>query len=176
MQLFHYITATLLSPFLSTNMMETLESPFTIEINGQPIAKIRDSDDTRTQAKVGTANDAAVFTLQNGNLECGGWMLGRNKTEDRSLLPKQVLWFKVDVKGEKADSKEQILPIAVEKTGDSYKPKFNGVYPLSLHVLRCLRCLLTRPTQLGAHLVEQDGSVFADLMEGKHWPTALSCY
>jgi hypothetical protein len=127
MQLFQYMTATLLSSFLSTNMMETLDTPFTIEINGKPIARISDSDDTRTQAKVGTASDAAVFRLQDGSLECGGWMLGRNKTEDRSLLPKQVLWFKVNVKGEKADSKEQILPIVVEKNGDSYKPKFNGM-------------------------------------------------
>lgn len=126
MQLFHYVTAVLLSPFLSTNTMENLDSAFTIEINGKPIAKISDSEDTRTQAKVGAASDAAVFKLQDGGLQCGGWMLGRNITEDRSFLPKKVMWFKVNVNGESADSKEQIHPVAVEKSGDSYKPKFNG--------------------------------------------------
>lgn len=126
MQFFYYVTAALLSPFLSTNTMESLDSSFTIEINGKAIARVSDSDATRTQAKVGAASDAAVFTLQDGSLQCGGWMLGRNITEDRSLLPKKVLWFKVDVNGERADNKEQILPVAVEKSGDSYKPKFNG--------------------------------------------------
>jgi hypothetical protein len=126
MQLFHYITATLLSPFLTTNIMDSLDTPFTIEINGKPIARISDSEQTRTQAKVGAVSDAAVFRLEGGSLQCGGWVLGRNKTEDRSLLPKQVLWFKIDVDGEQPDSKDQALPIAFEKDGDSYKPKFNG--------------------------------------------------
>ena len=129
MQLFHYITGALLSPFLTTNMMDSFESPFTIEINGKPIAKVSDNDQSRTQAKVGAAGDAAVFTLQDGSLSCGGWMLGRNKTEDRSFLPKQVLWFKAGV-----DSKEQILPIALEKSGDTYKPKFNGMCSGDLRV------------------------------------------
>jgi hypothetical protein len=120
MQLFHYLTATLLSPFLTTNIMDSLDTPFTIEINGKPIARISDGEQTRTQAKVGPGSEAAVFKLHGGSLQCGGWMLGRNKTEDRSLLPKQVLWFKMDVDG------EQALPIAFEKSGDSYKPKFNG--------------------------------------------------
>ena len=113
MQLFHYITTVLLAPFLATNMMDSFDSPFTIEINGKPIAKISDTEQSRTQAKVGAAGDAAVFKLQDGSLSCGGWMLGRNKTEDRSFLPKQVLWFKVEG-GENTDSKEQILPIAFE--------------------------------------------------------------
>jgi hypothetical protein len=127
MQLFHYITATLLSPFLTTNIMDSLDAPFTIEINGKPIARISDSEQSRTQAKVGPGSDAAVFKLHEGSLQCGGWVLGRNKTEDRSLLPKKVMWFKIDVDGEQADSKDQTLPIAFEKSGDSYKPKFNGV-------------------------------------------------
>lgn len=130
MQLFHYLTTALLAPFLTTNIMDSFDSPFTIEINGKPIAKVSDSDQSRTQAKVGAAGDAAVFKLQDGSLSCGGWMLGRNKTEDRSFLPKQVLWFKVE--GENTDSKEQILPIALEKSGDSYKPKFNGMHLIDL--------------------------------------------
>lgn len=139
MQLFHYITTVLLAPFLATNMMDSFDSPFTIEINGKPIAMVSDSDQSRTQAKVGAAGDAAVFKLQDGSLSCGGWMLGRNKTEDRSFLPKQVLWFKVEG-GENTDSKEQILPIALEKSGDSYKPKFNGMYLVDLSVFYSLAC------------------------------------
>lgn len=139
MQLFHYITAALLSPFITTNMMDSFDPPFTIEINGKPIAKVSDSDQSRTQAKVGAAGDAAVFKLQDGSLSCGDWMLGRNKTEDRSFLPKQVLWFKVNGKGEDTDSKEQILPIALEKSGDAYKPKFNGMHSWTICPCRAIR-------------------------------------
>jgi hypothetical protein len=128
MQFFHYVTTTLLSSFLASKTMDSLDSPFTIEINGQPVARISDSASSRTQAKIATDSDAAVFTLTDGNLQCGGWMLGRNKTEDRSLLPKQVLWFKINVNGEKADSKEQVLPVAAEKDGDLYKIRFNGMH------------------------------------------------
>ncbi|KAF1917786.1 hypothetical protein BDU57DRAFT_514233 [Ampelomyces quisqualis] len=142
MQLFLYITAASLSPLPTANMMDSFDSPFTIEINGKPIAKVSDRDQSRTQAKVGAAGHAAILKLEDGNLSCGGWMLGRNKTEDRSFLPKQVLWFRVDGEGENKDSKEQILPIALEKSGDTYKPIFHG-----------------------AHLIEEEGTVFASLME-----------
>jgi hypothetical protein len=128
MHFFHYMTTTLLSSFLASNTMDSLDSPFTIEIDGKPVARISDSDQSRTQAKIAAGTDAAVFTLQDGNLQCGGWMLGRNKTEDRSLLPKKVLWFKIDVNGERADTKDQVLPVAAEKDGDSYKLKFNGMH------------------------------------------------
>ncbi|KAH3971990.1 hypothetical protein HBH51_105280 [Parastagonospora nodorum] len=119
--------------------MHTLPTPFTIEINGLPIAPPTAGADSPPQATLGTADNAAKFSLKDGVLECEGWMLGRNKTEDRSLLPKKVAWFRV---GE--TEREQVHPVAVEKSGDGeeYKPMFHG-----------------------AHLQEQDGSVFANLME-----------
>ncbi|EAT86619.2 hypothetical protein SNOG_05555 [Parastagonospora nodorum SN15] len=122
--------------------MHTLPTPFTIEINGLPIAPPTAGADSPPQATLGTADNAAKFSLKDGVLECEGWMLGRNKTEDRSLLPKKVAWFRV---GE--TEREQVHPVAVEKSGDGeeYKPMFHG-----------------------AHLQEQDGSVFANLMEGEH--------
>ena len=49
-------------------------------------------------------------------------MLGRNKTEDRSLLPKKVLWFRV---GER--EREGVHPVVVEKSGEEYRPMFHGM-------------------------------------------------
>ncbi|KAH3970467.1 hypothetical protein HBH98_001380 [Parastagonospora nodorum] len=133
-----FIISTLLASIpLAT--MHTLPTPFTIEINGLPIAPPTAGADSPPQATLGTADNAAKFNLKDGVLECEGWMLGRNKTEDRSLLPKKVVWFRV---GE--TEREQVHPVAVEKSGDGeeYRPMFHG-----------------------AHLQEQDGSVFANLME-----------
>jgi hypothetical protein len=124
MQLFHYIATTLLSSFLASNSMDSLESPFTVEVNGKPITKIGDSDESRTQAKIAAGTDAAVFTLKDGRLQCGGWMLGRSKMEDRSFGPKRVMWFNVDGG---SDSKERIHAVTAEKDGDSYKLLFNGM-------------------------------------------------
>lgn len=123
MHLFRYVIATLISSLVPLAVMHTLDAPFTIEINGKPIAKANTGGDERPQATLGTAENAAMFKLKDGVLECDGWMLGRNKTEDRSLLPKQVMWFKVE-----PESKDQIHPVAVEKNGEEYKPMFNGAY------------------------------------------------
>jgi hypothetical protein len=127
MQFFHYVIATLVSSFVPVAVMHTLDTPFTIEINGKPIAKANTGGEERPQATLGTADNAAKFKLKDGVLECDGWMLGRNKTEDRSLLPKQVMWFKVD-----SESKDQVHPVAVEKNGEEYKPTFHGTHNLIL--------------------------------------------
>jgi hypothetical protein len=121
MHFFRYVIATLVSSLVPAAVMHTLDTPFTIEINGKPIAKANTGGEERPQATLGSADNAAKFKLKDGVLECDGWMLGRNKTEDRSLLPKQVLWFKVD-----AESKDQVHPVAVEKDGEDYKPTFHG--------------------------------------------------
>jgi hypothetical protein len=118
MQLFRY----LFSSFLTTAIMDTLPSPFSIEVNGKPIARIGDSASTRTQAKVESGSDAAVFELKNGRLGCGGWLLGRNLTEDRSMLPKQVLWFKMAEEQERT-----IQPVTAEKDGDTFVLRFGGM-------------------------------------------------
>lgn len=150
MQLFQYF----LSSLLTTAVMDTLPAPFSIEINGKPIAKISDSKATRTQAKVETGAEAAVFELKKGRLSCSGWMLGRNTTEDRSMLPKKVLWFKMS-----EDQEQRIQPVAAEKEGDSYVLKFAG------------RCTAVKPLHtsthriLGWHLVEKDGNVLASMFD-----------
>ncbi|KAH8723557.1 hypothetical protein GQ44DRAFT_309939 [Phaeosphaeriaceae sp. PMI808] len=149
MQLFRYFITTLVSTLLASDMpvtMDSLDSAFTIEINGKAIGKIDNSRESRTQADVAAGNDAAVFTLKEGRLESAGWQLGRGLTEDKSFMPKQVLWFKTEVDSEpfSPDTSDNVRPVAAEKQGDSYTLLFHG-----------------------SRLMEKDGSVFADLMNGE---------
>ncbi|KAJ4305229.1 hypothetical protein N0V90_000760 [Kalmusia sp. IMI 367209] len=118
--------------------MDSLSSSFTIEVNGSPIAKIDSDAEDRAQATTGS--DAAVFTLQDGKLRSGDWVLGRAVREDRSFLPKPVRWFKV---GDEAD-KLPVQPVTAHEDGASYKIKFNN-----------------------AALTAEDGNVFADLQGEK---------
>jgi hypothetical protein len=100
--------------------MDSLPSSFTIVLNGSPVAKVADDSEDRVQAKLGT--EAAVFTLKDGRLECGGWALGRNITENRSFLPKKVLWFKSN-----EDNANAVQPVTAHEDGDSFKLKFAGM-------------------------------------------------
>lgn len=118
----------------SANSMDSLDFPFKIEIDGQAIAQIGSSEQSLTQATVGP--DAAVFTLKEGRLTCGDWILARKWVEDRSLAPKQVLWFKVGTESEK-----QAQPVAAVKKGDNYQIKSSN-----------------------AGFIASDGKVFAELL------------
>ncbi|KAF2867075.1 hypothetical protein BDV95DRAFT_610958 [Massariosphaeria phaeospora] len=120
--------------------MESLSSSFTIKVNGAPIAKAGDETGDRTQAKTGS--EAAVFTLKDGRLECGEWILARARREDRSFLPKRVLWFKSG-----ADSDQLIKPVTAHQTEneDTYQLKFDNAF-----------------------LMEEDGNVFADIQGDEH--------
>ncbi|KZM26921.1 hypothetical protein ST47_g1931 [Ascochyta rabiei] len=99
--------------------MDSLDTPFIIELNGSPIASVGNSVEDRIQAKIGS--EAAVFTLQDGRLRQGDWILGRNSTENRSMLPKEIYWFKSSADGEK-----KVSPVAAHQDGDSILLKFNG--------------------------------------------------
>lgn len=101
--------------------MGSLLSPFTIEIDGTPVAKVEETTHRPIQATLGP--DAAVFTLKDHRLVCGDWALARNKSEDRSLLPKQVLWFKLG-----PESDERAQPVSARKEGDEYQIRFAGMY------------------------------------------------
>jgi hypothetical protein len=103
------------------HIMDTLDTSFTIEVNGSPIARVSDDTDEPIPAKVGS--DAAVFTLKNGRLECGNRVLGRNMTENRSMLPKQIYWFK------KSLGMEKVRSVEAEEEGGGYKLMFGGTYP-----------------------------------------------
>ena len=122
---FTFLSTVSLSRLLSSpslGNMDSLDTPFTIELNGSPIAKIGNNAEDKTQAECGS--EAAVFTLQNGRLQHGEWVLGRNKTENRSMLPKEVYWFK---SGDDID--QRVKPVAAHKDGEAIQLKFEG-YPL----------------------------------------------
>lgn len=101
--------------------MDNLPSSFTIVLNGSPVAKIADDSEDRVQATLGT--EPAVFTLKDGRLECGSWALGRNITENRSFLPKKVLWFKSN-----EHNANVVQPVTAHEDGDSFKLKFAGTW------------------------------------------------
>lgn len=113
------IIFSLYSSVTSSSVMESLGFPFTIEIEGVPIAEVENNDQDLIQATLGA--NAAVFTLKESRLTCGDWYLARNKSEDRSLLPKQVLWFKAT-----ADSQGRAQPVTAKKNGEVYQISFAG--------------------------------------------------
>ncbi|KAH7348224.1 hypothetical protein BKA66DRAFT_432210 [Pyrenochaeta sp. MPI-SDFR-AT-0127] len=117
--------------------MDSLSFPFTIEIDGTPIAKFDDSGSPPIQAQLGP--NAAVFTLKDSRLACDDWVLGRNKSEDRSLLPKKVLWFKADAGGD-----DRVQPVTARKDAEEYQIKFAG-----------------------ANLMTEDDKIFVELMGGE---------
>lgn len=99
-----------------------IDKPFTIEIAGATIAKVTETDNEEMiQAATGT--DAAIFTLKEGHLLSGDWVLGRYQVEDRSLLPKKLLWIKASESGA-----ERLQLVYAEKDGESYKLRFTGVH------------------------------------------------
>jgi hypothetical protein len=126
------------------HIMDNLDTPFTIEINGNPIAKTTEDAEKPVPAKVGS--DAAVFTLKDGRLVCGDYVLGRNVTENRSMLPKPVFWFKAGVE------KDRVRPVTAEEEGSGHKIIFGG-----------------------APLKEADGAVFADILKGKPLHQRVEC-
>lgn len=92
---------------------------FTIQVGGSSIAAPSDSADQKHQAKVGDSQPA-TFSLQNGRLQSGDWVLARAAAEDRSFGPKRVFWFK-------ADDCEGVQPVAAEKAGDAVRLSFNSM-------------------------------------------------
>jgi hypothetical protein len=102
--------------FAPTGIMNSLPSSFTIVVNGNPIASVGSDAEHGVQATTGA--DAAVFTLKDGRLQCDDRFLGRSMKEDRSFLPKPVLWFK---------STEGIRPVTASEKGDSYQLRFSSM-------------------------------------------------
>jgi hypothetical protein len=106
-------------PALVDANMDSLPSSFTIVLDGSPVAKVAADSEDHVQAQLG--EEAAVFTLKDGRLECDGWALGRNITENRSFLPKKVLWFKSN-----EENANVVQPVTAHEDGDSFKLKFAG--------------------------------------------------
>ncbi|KAH7353181.1 hypothetical protein BKA66DRAFT_430500 [Pyrenochaeta sp. MPI-SDFR-AT-0127] len=97
--------------------MDFIPSPFTIEIDGKPIAKIDENAKDGTQARLG--EDAAVFSLQSSRLRSGEWIIGRSLTENRSYGPKKVSWYKAN-----AENENQVQPVMAKKEGEAYQLTF----------------------------------------------------
>jgi hypothetical protein len=115
----------------STRAMDSLPSPFTIEIDGKPVTAVPAGAEDRTQATIGT--DAAVFELKNSRLQSDGWILARSRVEDRSALPKMVLWFK-------ADSDLPVHAVTATQDGDEYQLKFSSQCALESGRSVCCSC------------------------------------
>ncbi|KAK3215575.1 hypothetical protein GRF29_8g401789 [Pseudopithomyces chartarum] len=99
--------------------METLSKPFTIQINDKYVAPVGNDAENGVQAKIGS--EAATFTLKEGRLVSGDWVLGRNLTEDRSMGPKKIAWFK-----EGSDSAQRLHAVKAHEEGESNQLKFGG--------------------------------------------------
>ena len=103
--------------------METLSKPFTIQINDKYVAPIGSDAEDGVQAKVGS--EAATFTLKEGRLVSGDWILGRNLAEDRSMGPKKVSWFKNN-----DNSAQRVYMVKAHEEEGSNKLKFGGMCSL----------------------------------------------
>jgi hypothetical protein len=111
--------------FFQASAMDSIPSPFTIEINGKPVAKFDADADDGTQVKLG--KDAAVFSLKNSRLECGDWIMGRNLRENRSYGPKSVAWYKANPSNEK-----QVQLVTTRKEGEAYRLVFTSTSAQSI--------------------------------------------
>ncbi|CAG5184979.1 uncharacterized protein ALTATR162_LOCUS11177 [Alternaria atra] len=104
--------------------MDSLPRPFTIEIDGKPISKVNGplDEDTfggQTCKHAKTGSEPAVFELKECRLISDGLVLSRGMIEDRSLLPKRVLWFK-------ADEHPDPHRVIAHKNGNDYLLQMSG--------------------------------------------------
>lgn len=137
--------------------MDSLPAPFTIEIDGTPIAKAPADAADRTQAHIGT-EPAAVFELKDKRLQSDGHILARALSEDRSFSPKKVMWFK-------ADTTVPVYDVVAAQDGEDYSLQFSGTLLLLLWSCLLVHLLFSLLlTAAGAGLMASDGQVFADIM------------
>jgi hypothetical protein len=113
------VTLWLLGVF-TRQAMDGISSPFTIQINGKPVAKLDGKAEEYSQAKVG--KDAAVFSLKDKRLQCGEWVMGRDLTENRSFGPKKVSWYRAS-----AENEGRVQPVTAKKEGGAYELVFTSM-------------------------------------------------
>ncbi|RGP69193.1 hypothetical protein FLONG3_7829 [Fusarium longipes] len=99
---------------------DILPRRFSISIDGQPIAMPTSVPD-RTQAQpVGPGGfQPAVFEVWNEHLVAGPFVMGRVFAEDRSLMPKRVVWCE-------RDDVNQVQPVQVQMGEDGPQIKLSG--------------------------------------------------
>jgi hypothetical protein len=107
--------------FFTAQVMDSIPSPFVIEINGKTIAKVDEGASDHTQAKLG--KDIAIFSLTDNRLRCGGWIMGRDLTENRSYGPKKVSWYRESTKNQ-----DRVRLVTAKKEGDAYQLIFTSMF------------------------------------------------
>jgi hypothetical protein len=148
-----------LEPF-TTHAMDSIPSPFTIKINGKPVAKLHEGAEGRIPAKIG--KDAAVFTLKNSRLQSGDWIMGRDLMENRSFGPKKVSWYKANEENEK-----RVQLVTAKKEGEAYQLMFTSMLELLRPVTSYDRYMLKLVTDGPLMVDDDDDVVFVDLIGGK---------
>jgi hypothetical protein len=70
-----------------------LPQSFTLEVGGQYVTQPKSDVEGQYEAAVGDASNAAVLTLANGYITCGGWYLGRYAAEPLVVKPMPIYWL-----------------------------------------------------------------------------------
>ncbi|KAI3579223.1 hypothetical protein IWW34DRAFT_912827 [Fusarium oxysporum f. sp. albedinis] len=108
-----------------------------------PVANPQDNGEPMIQAQPG--DPAAIFELRDGRLFSGEWALGRLNFEDRSMMPKRVLW-------RKREAVEELQPVQVQDFGGPPELKFSVI---------------------GAGLAFIENKLFAPIIEGENQPVQI---
>jgi hypothetical protein len=101
---------------------DALPRRFSITIDGTPVAMPHTSPDERPQAEaVGRGgNRPAIFEIENEHLVSGPLVMGRSSMEDRSLMPKRVIWCS-------KDDMYEVQPVRVEMNENGPQIKLRGM-------------------------------------------------
>ena len=105
----------------------SLPRRFSITIDGLPVAMPKTDPREHPQAEPARhGEEPAIFEIQNDHLVCGPLVMGRLFFEDRSLMPKRVIWSPIH-------EMEQVQPIQVQE-GEDGRPelKLRGMTPKSI--------------------------------------------
>lgn len=111
----------------------SLPRRFSITIDGMPVAMPKSDPQERPQAEPARNGERpAVFEIVENHLVCGELVMGRSFIEDRSLMPKRVIWSPVQ-------EMNQIQPIRVEQGEDGPELRLQGMIPVSIagNILTC---------------------------------------
>ncbi|CAF3498486.1 unnamed protein product [Fusarium graminearum] len=93
---------------------------FSISIDGRPVGMPKDDPAARPQAHAADMHDRpAIFEIQGDHLTCGSLVMGRQNMEDRSLMPKRVVWCPMD-------QMDQIQPVRIQDRGNGPELDLNG--------------------------------------------------
>ncbi|GKU05499.1 hypothetical protein FLAG1_08615 [Fusarium langsethiae] len=93
---------------------------FSITIDGKPVGMPRQNPAELTQAHACDMGDRpAVFEIEDEHLVSGPFVMGRHNMEDRSLMPKRVVWCT-------RNQMHQVQPVRIEDRGKGPELSLNG--------------------------------------------------